>query len=247
MCWEGKYYYDIILPLRSAPFLFNQLSDAVEWILLNKCLISFVYHILDDFLIIEPASLTFPYNQPRKQSLSSMLLTFKNFNIPIAGDKTQGPRKVLEFMGIILDSDRMEARLPLDKVERIKAFLISFQGRKSCTLKDLQTLIGTLNFACKVVSPGRPLLQRMIELTRKVSKPHHHIKLSSGFFKDLNMWQQFISGWNGASFFLSTSWIDSDSLHLFTDASSTLGLGVFLAPNGFKFAGKATDYLVNQG
>lgn len=92
-------------------------------------------------------------------------------------------------MGIILDSDRMEARLPLDKVERIKASLISFQGKKSCTLKDLQSLIGTLNFACKVVPPGRPFLQRMIELTHKVSKPHHHIKLSSGFFKDLNIWQ----------------------------------------------------------
>ena len=32
--------------------------------------------------------------------------------------------------------------------------------------------------------PGRPFLQRMIELTRKVAKPHHHIKLSKGFFKD---------------------------------------------------------------
>ena len=50
----------------------------------------------------------------------------------------------------------MEARLPLDKVERIQASLASFKSRKSCTLKELQSLIGTLNFACKVVHPGRP-------------------------------------------------------------------------------------------
>ena len=58
MFWDGNYNYDKVLPfgLRSAPFLFNMLSDAVEWILLNKCYISFVCHILDDFLIIEPTS-----------------------------------------------------------------------------------------------------------------------------------------------------------------------------------------------
>ena len=58
MFWDGKYYYGKVLPfgLRSAPFLSNMLSDAVEWILLNKCYISFVCHILDDFLMIKPTS-----------------------------------------------------------------------------------------------------------------------------------------------------------------------------------------------
>lgn len=119
----------------------------------------------------------------------------------------------------------MEARLPPDKVEQIKTSLASFHSRKSCTLKELQSLIGTLNFACKVIPPGRPFLQRMIELIRNVSQPHHHIKLSSGFFKDLHTWQLFIASWNGASIFLSNSWTDSDSLELCTDASGSLGFG----------------------
>lgn len=57
MYWEGSHYHAKVLPfgLRSVPFLFNSLSDAIEWILLSECLISFVCHILDDFLIIEPA------------------------------------------------------------------------------------------------------------------------------------------------------------------------------------------------
>ena len=186
MYWEGGYYYDKVLPfgLRSAPFLFNLLSDAIEWILLNECLISFVCHILDDFLIIEPAALSPPFHLPCQQSLSSMLLTFRNLGVPIAPNKTEGPCTTLEFMGIILDTVRMEARLPADKVERIHVSLALFQTKKSCTLKELQSLIGTLNFACKVPPPPpRPFLQRMIELTRKVSKPHHHIKLGSVFSK----------------------------------------------------------------
>ena len=90
-----------------------------------------------------------------------------------------------------------------------------------CNLHSL-----TFHHACKFIPPGRPFLQRMIELTRKVNKPHHHIKLSKGFFKDLTMWQQFIHTWNGAGFFLPTSWLDSDSLELHTDASGTLGYGL---------------------
>ena len=51
MFWNGQYYFDKVLPfgLRSAPYILNQFSDAIEWILLNKYSISFVCHILDDF------------------------------------------------------------------------------------------------------------------------------------------------------------------------------------------------------
>jgi len=121
MQWEGKFYDDKVLPfgLRSAPFLFNQLSEAVEWLLLNHCGISFVCHILDDFLVIEPPSPIAPHNLACQHSLSSMLLSFKNLRIPTAPHKTQGPSTTLEFMGIVLDSDCMEARLPPDKVQRL--------------------------------------------------------------------------------------------------------------------------------
>jgi len=69
-------------------------------------------------------------------------------------------------MGIVLDSARMEARLPADKLSRIKDMLNSFQFRRSAWLVELQSLIGTLQFACKVVVPGRTFLQRIINLTR---------------------------------------------------------------------------------
>ena len=36
--WQAQYYVDLYLPfgLRSAPFLFNQVSDALEWVLKHK-------------------------------------------------------------------------------------------------------------------------------------------------------------------------------------------------------------------
>ena len=51
-------------------------------------------------------------------------------------------------------------------------------NRKSVTLKELQSLIGLLNFACCVVVPGRAFLRRLIDLTRGVRKPTHHVRLT---------------------------------------------------------------------
>ena len=152
-----------------------------------------------------------------------MLSIFKTIGIPIADGETQGPSQALEFMGILLDTSKMQARLPSDKIEKLNACLKDFEQRKSCTLKELQSLIGTLNFACKVVPPGRPFLQRMIALTRNVLKPHHHMRLNAGFFQDLQMWKKFISHWNGANFFSSSTWHDSNTLDLHTDPLGALG------------------------
>ena len=238
MKWEGKYYYDKVLPfgLRSAPAIFNQLSDALEWILLNKCNISFVCHILDDFLLIEPPTNFTPSDSACQQSLNSMLSIFESIRIPVAPGKTQGPSQILEFMGILLDTVKMQASLPPEKVEKLRLIFENFQQKRSCTLKQLQSLIGTLNFACKVVPPGRPFLQRMIALTRNVKKQHHHSRLNSGFFSDLAMWKTFIDNWNGANFFLSSSWEDSNTLDLHTDASGALGFGGVFGKKWFQGA-----------
>ena len=151
MKWEGKYYYDKVLSfgLRSAPAIFNKLSDALEWILINKCNISFVCHILDDFLLIEtPANLT-QSDSACQQSLNSMLSIFESIRIPIAPGKTQGPSQMLEFMGILLDTVKMQASLPPDKVEKLRSIFENFQQKRSCTLSSCTThCSGTIVRAC---------------------------------------------------------------------------------------------------
>ena len=97
----------------------------------------------------------------------------------------------------------MEARLPKDKVEKVRKELNAWLNRKSATLQELQSQIGLLNFARKVFPPGRPFWQRMILLTRGVKQSHRHIKLNAGFHEDVKMWQKFIDNWNGKNLFLT--------------------------------------------
>ena len=118
----------------------------------------------------------------------------------------------------------MKARLPSDKLNRLFVDLNSWHTKKSATLQELQSLIGTLNFACKVIAPGRAFLQRIINLTHHHI---HHIRLTNGFREDVKMWQIFLKDWNGTSLFLN-SFLESSTNFLYTDVSGTLGfVGIF--------------------
>ena len=126
-----------------------------------------VIHILDDFFIAERSRLAC------LTSFTTLLRVFMFLRAPVVASKTIGPSQEIEFMGIVLDSIRMEARLHQDKLSRTYDLLNSFQKRRSVRLVELRSLIGTLQFACKVVVPGRTFLQRVINLTKGVPSRFH--------------------------------------------------------------------------
>ena len=54
---------------------------------------------------------------------------------------------------------------------------------KKISLRQLQSLIGLLNFACQVVAPGRAFCRRLIDAS--VKKPHHKIRVSQAMREDI--------------------------------------------------------------
>ena len=55
MCWNGLYYYDRCMPMGCSSSC-RTFSTAVEWIAHHKLKIDHILHLLDDFLIVAPAS-----------------------------------------------------------------------------------------------------------------------------------------------------------------------------------------------
>ena len=129
MHWKQGLYIDTCLPfgLRLAPKLFNILADLLSWIILKRGA-SFLLHYLDDFLTIGP-----PNSDICKTNLNIITRTCEELGVPLAFEKIEGPATSLPFLGIILDSSKMEARLPLDKLMRIRNELTSWQGKKQAT------------------------------------------------------------------------------------------------------------------
>ena len=90
----------------------------IEWIIKNKLGIPNVIHILDNFFFV-----TSPPRSDCLTALCQILCLFTELNIPVAPGKSFAPATSLDFMGILLDSTRMEARLTLDKLIRTKEAL----------------------------------------------------------------------------------------------------------------------------
>ena len=137
----------------------------------------------------------------------------------------------------------MEARLSAEKLNRIKHELSLWSVRKSATLVELQSLIGLLQFACRVAPPGRVFLQRIIHLTVGLKKPHHHVRLNQAFFADLAMWRSFLDSWNGKAFFLNDLWESSHDLSLQTDASGSIGYGGIFGKQWFQGTWKPQQHI----
>ena len=89
----------------------------------------------------------------------------------------------------------------------------------------MPSLIGLLNFTCTVVAPRRAFLCRLIDLTKGIQKPHHHIRLSKDAKSDVLIWLRFLEDFNGKSFFFNDIWETSHTLHLYTGAPGSIGFG----------------------
>ena len=221
MKWDNLYYYDQALPMgcSTSCSIFESFSTALEWIATSHLRASAVLHILDDFLFIAPTQ------ERCARDLSNFLDLSQFLGVPIATEKTMGPYTTLQFAGITLDSVLMEARLPIDKLQKCRDLLSEFLRKRSVTLRDLQSLIGLLNFACSVIVPGRAFLRRLIDLTKGIKRPTHHIRLTVDAKNDVLVWLQFLDSFNGKSFFLTDVWETSNTLELYTDSAGSRGYG----------------------
>ena len=214
--WNNAFYYDKHLPMGCTVScsLFESLSRAVQWILINKLHVQHMSHILDDFIFFTPANCKKPANP-----LNSFLQLALSLNLPVKHEKTVLPSTIVVLHGIEVDTLNMTLRLPLDKLCDARQKVRSMAKRVKVTLVELQSLLGTLNFACRVIVPGRAFLRRLHDLTRGGTKPDHWIRITAAARGDLQAWMEFLEDFNGRAMFLPSLWSAADTIHLGSDAS----------------------------
>ena len=154
--WRGATYIDRALPfgLRSAPKIFSAVADLVAWVLHQQG-IKHQLHYLDDFLFLDAAT---------PQGSTGTLEQVQGLGIPIATQKTEGPNTALVFLGILIDTHRFELRLPLEKLTRLQTALQHWKKKRSCTRRELESLLGHLSHAATVVRQGRTFLRQLFPL-----------------------------------------------------------------------------------
>lgn len=222
--WRDQFYIDTCLPfgLRSAPYLFNQLAEAIHWSLQHNHGVRYVLHYLDDFFTAGS-----PDSTECSSNLHEMLSLCTTINAPVKTSKIDGPSTKLTFLGIVINTADMTAGISTERKADLLLSLQALRQKDKCTKYQLLSLVGKLSFACKVIPAGRIFLRRLIDLSCKVSRMHHRLRLCRDAHLDLDWWLAFLPTWSGTSQILESNWSTSPSMSLYTDASSTLGWGAY--------------------
>ncbi len=224
--WDGGVYVDPMLPfgLCSAPKIFNSVADALHWVL-REAGIRCLFHYLDDFIV-----LGVPDSPECQLAMSILDHSCRELGVPLAAHKTDGPTASIVFLGIIIDTVAGELRLPIAKLKRLRGLLSQWGDRRSCSRKELESLVGHLNHAAKVVRSGRAFFRRMLDLLHGTSSPS--IRLNVGFRSDLAWWGEFLPLWNGVSFLPPPELLSQ--VEMTSDASGAWGCGAWHGTSWFQ-------------
>ena len=148
--------------------------------------------------------------------------------LPISSHKTVGPTVQLQYLGINLDTDRMEARLPDDKLSRIITILDMIKNKHIISKRELLSLLGHLNFASRVIPQVHSFVAYLLSLAASVKQLHQYVKLNKECLLDITIWHRFLTEWNGVALFLDQE---------LTKAVDWLVMVVSLGTGGFRADG----------
>lgn len=118
---------------------------------------AWLMHYLDDYL-----TLGAPESKECDSNLNVMLKCCNQLGVPLKQEKVKGPTTCLKFLGIILDTGKMEMKLSKECTGLLMALLEQWQGKKRCRKKELLSLIRKLVYTCKVVRVRQIFLRQLI-------------------------------------------------------------------------------------
>lgn len=224
--FEGQYYIDKCLPMGCSVScnIFEKFSTFLHWVVENNTGLSTLDHYLDDFIFAGRAQ-----TNQCKLLRDNFLQITKNIGVPIAPEKLKGPTTVLVFLGFEIDTDEMVVRIPREKLDALLSELQNILGLSKITLKNLQALVGSLNFFSRAIRSARAFNRRFYDLTVKVRQPHHFIRLTKEVKEDIGVWVSFLQSFNGKTYFPESEWSSNDVLELFTDSCGSIGCGAYFS------------------
>jgi hypothetical protein len=114
------------------------------------------------------------------------------------------PAQEKQFLGTMMDSVHMQFSLPKGKMktfrQRINQMLRKGRAQRPATLKELQSLVGTIGSMSDCVTAVRLRLNSLFEVQNKaLHAKEGRAMLSVKALQDLKWWLKNLGTWNGKS------------------------------------------------
>ena len=188
---NGQIYFDKVLPMgmRSAPYIAQRITNAIAYI--HRQLQYFLLNYVDDFVGAELEETVWKAYLHLKTLLD-------NLQVDTSPEKLIPPTTRLEFLGITFDSVSMTMEISEEKVKEIQTEVRQWLNRTTASRKELESLIGKLQFVAKCVKAGRIFIGRLINWLKGMDRKHKH-RIPNEARKDITWWGRFMEKFNGLS------------------------------------------------
>ena len=187
---KGGHFMDICPPfgLRSSAMAMQRVSQAIVHLHGRRGFLSRAY--IDDFGGVEHAE------HRAQTALETLQGIMDALGVQQAEGKICLPAQVMVWLGISFDTMAMSMTIPQEKMAEIMACLGDWSGKVRATRREIQSLLGLLNFVASVAPPVRLFTNRMLDNLRE-TPPAGATSLSHQFKMDVRFFQELLPIFNG--------------------------------------------------
>ena len=187
---DGAFYMDICPPfgLKTSALCMQRTSEAISYIHGKQGFYSRPY--LDDFGGAELSK------QRAERALRTLQRILNDLGVVEATHKVCEPSQIMIWLGIHFDSRSMVISIPPAKLQEVMETLVSWEGRQQATQREMQSLLGLLQFIASVSPPARLFTNRMLQCLREAPQRGAE-SLSLDFKKDLKFFLDLLPHYNG--------------------------------------------------
>ena len=201
--------------LRCAPTIFDALSNFIVEVARARGAPQ-VINYLDDFLIVAHSE------EECACQRDIVTSTISHLGFEVSWKKVTTPNQVTTFLGITIDSVKLQLSLPIEKVHKLRDLLLSLIGKGHATKKELESVGGLVSHCSYIVRGGRTFSRRIFDLSGSYSRRSKSIPLSKDILADFEWWLAFCHVFNGRACIIR----DTHPVPIVTD-SSFLGFGAW--------------------
>ena len=142
--YQGQYctFTQNTLPfgLASSCSRFEDISTALEDIMIARGAPRSTLHYIDDFILVQGSK------EACSEGLKIVLDTCTQAGFEVQPKKTVGPVQVIEFLGITIDTIESKLCISQDKCKEMHQLLASWLHKKSATKRQILSLLGKMAF-----------------------------------------------------------------------------------------------------
>ena len=143
----------------------------------------------------------------------------QNIGIHESKKKACPPSHTCTFLGVKYDTINMVMTISDDRITELQSMLEQWSHKTHASLKEVQQILGKLNFVCNTVRSGRVFVSRIINLLKELPT-EGQTPLSEEFKADLRWWQKYMSVFDGRNIIPDYNWAAPDTV-ISTDATPT--------------------------